>query len=444
MHSELGVIGSIQQVHSTHSVRHALKYHEPDLIYIYAPFDGQYIQLDPDPRSIDSAPTMTLEQLGEWLQEFKLYPIVVLSLLGHPPQNYPATLVKNSLMVWLQQDSRNTPGATRLGDNLLDILTKIPNDSDILKVIMRSSLKLAVDNAHHIWVNGNTPLINLSDRNQPHYSRLRAALLRVMLGRKSIKDQLYGAITHSDNFDKQAFLVFAISGNADACPFEFPAQLRSRLQWEDIRNRLPVIQFDFPLSIIRGTYHDLKAAIEAALDENMRHNHNDIGEILERQRVGWRGQNCCILLNWLVEIDELDDAVLRQWLGVWQRTLYHELVSHIPDQTVLVAVTCLQLPDEDSAQQAQHSANDALYETKVERIQTIGVEDALGRLKALEIRQFLDKGTRWYSDLKLAENGVEPQAYARWIHQRTQGRFEQTVDHLWQQYQRHYQDYLAT
>lgn len=443
LHSELNITGSITRATNRYSIQQALQVDPPDLLYICAPFDGEYLTLDPDLRAPNDNGQLTLEELGGWIKQDSP-PIVILHLLGKPVDNAPKKLIQKSRFVWLLRDQR----LTSMANSLYDFLEHVANTADITHFINTQSLKLQESITHCLWLNGDTPYFDLDPTVQQdlHYQQLRVALLRVVLGRQSLKNDLFTEIAHSRNFNtatSQA-LCFVVSGEQEACPSVFPAQLRQRIQWDDPENALPVTSYDLSLNLLASTdFHDVRDSILQTVDDHLRLGHDTLEEqFADRKPV--HGQNACLMLNWFLTIPENTSLQAFQfWIRVWFTVLKQEFIHAIPDQTVLTACLCIEAQTAEQAQNWMDAANDTLYQESTPQLRYFEIDEALDRLKAPEIRKFLEPNGRWYSALKLNEHSINPRQYANWLHQQHNGSFEETVTTLWQQYQRNHQDFRA-
>ncbi|MGB0846036.1 MAG: toll/interleukin-1 receptor domain-containing protein, partial [Thiolinea sp.] len=249
--SHLGMRGPLPRVTSVQSLGRELKQHQPDFIYLYGCFDGQSIVLDkPDSFAPGESGRLTLTEFGEWLKsaldhKAMIRPIVVLSLVGGVLNEYPAELVKHCKVLWIQS-VRMRGSHPLIESQLAQALEALSaNHGDLIKAINQQSDKRVNS---HLWVNGQ-PIRFDTHNGMPLSSQLRAALLRVMLGRDNLKAMLRDRIDRPEHRSGGSFLVYAVTGDAASCPFEVPQQLQSRLDWEDQEKGLPVIPLYFSLKV---------------------------------------------------------------------------------------------------------------------------------------------------------------------------------------------------
>ncbi|MEZ5477839.1 MAG: toll/interleukin-1 receptor domain-containing protein [Thiolinea sp.] len=431
---------AIPRITTVDSLRHDLRIYQPDLIYIYAGFEQQRVQLD-DSALPGGNDCFALEELGQWMAEAGLeHPLVIACLAGEKLDHYPQTLVKQARLVWIQS-SDNRLRHKQMGDQLLDHLADIPRQADLVKLIHAGQQR--ADISSHVWVDGPSPLLEHAQGSLS--MQLRLALLRVMLGRETLKQTLFGSVTDRNN--SHAFMVYAVSGDPQACPFDFPEQLQQRLEdWTGRETGLPVIAYHFPVAV--NPRQAARTVFEAVIDDGLYRYTSlpqpDIAFEAEFVRRHLHNTLKGIALNWYFRIPAGEEALALQWLETWRDFIHQEVAGFIPPQTILLVAVCLEVADESQAQILQDRANDLLYALRQFRIRLLRNPEALGKLPLQEISEFLEFKQPWREQLRLDELFIDPHAFASWVHQQTGGRFEDTVKLIWQQYQNNYQDYLAT
>jgi len=269
-----------------------------------------------------------------------------------------------------------------------------------------------------------------------------------MLGRENIKEYLFGKIYKSENINNNNFLIYVVTGNKSACPFDFPSQLQQRLQYEDNEHSLSVIPFYFNIDV--NPEFDSYETIDIALGQGLLHGSNDISQIFynECERRGLLDSECCISLNWLFKIKPDQQELIQEWLQQWIEIQCEEFINVIPETTVLLSAACIQIEQsEQSTQQAQDiqdEANELLDQVLGCNYQPIYIEQALGKLKPREITGFLRKNEHWRKQLKLDQYQIDIAHYAKWIYAQDKGEFDPSVRRIWQQYLSDYQEYLES
>lgn len=367
-----------------------------------------------------------------------------LSRIGDKISDYPKSLVENSHLLWIQQTRSKLQANTNLSNNIAHVFNLSNQNPDIIHAIQKIDSNLSHEISHHHWLKGRSIKIDMTDPEQSGERQLRAALLRIMLGRENIKNALHGQIFHSDIINNRSFLSYVVTGNKNACPFDFPAQLQQRLQYEDINHSLKVIPFYFNIDV-KPEYNAFDT-IEIALSQGILHASNDIAEIFHKAVTKY--DESCISLNWLLKVSQENQHLLNEWLIEWRGIQCHWFANKVPDQTVLLSAVCIQIEQDDNnqalAQKTQEQANEILEETESCQMEAIYIEDALGTLKAQEINSFLRKTPYWQKQLKLDQNNIDLKDYANWVYKQEKGKFDPSVRIIWQQSQDNYQKYLES
>ena len=430
---------NIPRVFTPSQLQREIGFIKPDIIYIYARYENETFLLDTD---YANGEPLTLDQLAQWLSENGLKPIIILSLIGAKINQYPESLIKNSRLLWIQQTRSKLTANLNLSDNIANVFSVSNQNPDIIQTIQKIDLSPNDQMHSHLWINGRSIKVKMSDPEQSGKRQLRAALLRILLGRENIKNAMYGQIFHSDIINNSSFLSYAVTGDNSACPFDFPAQLQQRLQYEDLEHSLKVIPYYFNIDVKEA--YEAYDTIETALEQGILNNSNDITEIFNKAVKNH--DECCINLNWLFKVSQENQRLIKQWLIEWRGIQCSWFINKIPDQTVLVSAICIQIEQSDSnsklAQETQDLANEILDETETCQIETIYVQDALGKLKAQEITSFLRKNPYWQEQLEFKENNIDLRDYANWVYKQHNGEFDASIRTIWKQSQNQYQEYL--
>ena len=453
----LDIYGPIPRITTPKAIKRELELHEPDLIYVYACIEDNRIILDADN---DGLNTITLQQLGEWIENLttSINPLVILSLIAKQSiQQYPVTLINNSRLLWILSTQRDDRIAD-LEKQIFAVIEPLPQNGDISQLINQQSRHLPLGMQSLLWLNGKTPYLSTDPSEKRRQQQFRAALLKVMLGRDDLKDQLYGGISKRLGTSKQ--LIFAVTGTSQACPFDVPAQIQQRLQWANDRN-LPVIPYYFHIrlptsSTENDTKNDTKNNLNNMLNlfdkvikDGILHGSPNIDDIfyqkLEEQ--GLLQQECCFMINWYFNVSEQQQNRLQLWLQIWSDLICEYFANTTPEKSILVHALCLESPKEELTNKIHKIAYQVLREKAQppQRCskQNIIIKHPLGILEPEEISDFFAENKNWFIGLKLDEFKVDAYALAQWVCDKTQGEFEDTVTLLWKQYQSDYKDFLT-
>lgn len=439
----LNIRGPVPRVSSRKSFLRALKHHEPDLLYFFASVKGGKIVLDaPDSLRPNEALDLSMETLGECIQEAKLRPVVVISLLGEELTHYPKILAENCRVLWIQSTtSKLSSKSKHLEDILAGTLERLGQENDLVALINDT---FAQDRTiqQNLWVSGQSPQLETQGLSLIH--RLRAALLRVMLGREDLKDKLYSQILKPEHLNAGYCLAYIVTGDEASCPFDVPSQLQQRLDQDDTAKSLPII--NFPLSLTVDPESDPEDVIAELFEGSLLDRSGHVEETFhsELERRGLSTTDCCIAINWTIHLPENSAVVLAEWLTALANLIRDEITPYIPQQTLLLNALCIQTTNPDLAQQVQDTANKTLQLYRREGMRLIRIAEALGKLQDYEIIDFFEDNPHWQKTLKFEVYNIEPNTYTDWIYQHSnQGEFEKTVNLIWQQYQNDYNDYQA-
>lgn len=435
LNSYLDISGFIPRISTADQLQREINHQQPDLIYFYCPIQQDKLQLDNS--------RVSLQQLAEMIEQADLpsSPILILNLTGTSDDCYSLPLLKQTRLIWLQINRSQLTAHSRYEKSLFNVLEKLRHNNDLAAVISHENL---TQKQAYLWLTKQTPKLNIEQDSSHQKQQLRAALLRVMLGRKALKESMSYEIASTEHRHQGQVLIYAICGDEKACPFEFPAQIRQTLQWDDPERKLNVIPFEFPVTI--NPSQDPYQAIENDFSYGLLQGSSKIEEFFfnEKARRGLDQLDCCIMINWLITVPQQNidniDTLIKKWIGAWCEIINELVVGNLPTQTVLVSAACLQVNREDQAQKIHDIANKSIRDIDYPALQLIPVEKALGKLNNTEIGDFLRNKKRWRRDLKLDDYHIKPYDYADWIIENTQGVFDATVQLIWQQYQTNYTD----
>jgi hypothetical protein len=363
--------------------------------------------------------------------------VVILSLIGAELSAYPATLARNSRLLWIQS-TRLRHNATVIEGLLAQTLETLSSRHDDMVKVINNTADRRVRS--HVWLNGQSPRFNPAESAQLS-GQLRAALLRVLLGREHLKNSMFGSVVKREHINNSSFLAYAVTGDRQACPFDFPTQLQSRIDWEDTENGLPLLPLYFSLTVDADT--DPADQIADALDQGLydRTGSTEMAFQSMLERRGLSNSDCCIALNWNITLPVGMVGHLGGWLDNWGDIMCAEIADYIPPRTIMLSALCIQVDDQASAQAVQDIANQCLHTLRDYNIRLIRNREALGKLEMDEISDFLEYNEHWRTHLKLREYTIDPYHYAGWVYERTGGEFDATVNAIWTQYQQDYQDY---
>jgi len=449
LESHFQIKGAITRFNTAKQLHRELKTEQPDLLYLYAQAEDGRILLDQDSNGENN---ITMEQLGNWLKEAKLSPVIILTLISNRNiTEYPKTLIDNSSLVWVLAATHPSK-IPALEQQLFNVIEKLPGNPDISALINQQNDHKQRQLQSILWNSYQTPKLIISHTEQRRKQQFRIALLRTVLGREALKDQISGGVGRSIN--NTPMLVYAVSGTASTCPFDVPSQVQNQLQYINV-NKFPVISYYFNIQISpEPDSIEIENSISDAIDYGIRIGSSDPAEVIQHEitRRAYENQECCIAFNWFFELPQhLSDQAaekLSEWIHQWINALCEEFSHAVPDKALLIHALCLQFNSQEDAQYAHKIVNKSLRLDKQQKnskascnIKFLRIADALGKLEETEISNFFETNQHWQKNLRLNEANIDYYDFAEWIHQKTQGDFDKVINTIWHQYQNNYRQF---
>ncbi len=273
---------------------------------------------------------------------------------------------------------------------------------------------------------------------------IRASLIPHLLGRINEK-RLLAATVHPTACK---LVLYHVCGERQACVHDFPYQGRGHL--EDVVPGLTVRQ-----TLIPGRMHPNQDAdeLEDQLVEALGYDpakKQTVGDALRQlaRRQPNDGETLVVSLAWLLEpTDSLSADAAIEWLGHWKQTLVDLFTpAEIPEYFLVLAGVCLQWRAASSggdwpsragttATKHQERAADLLDRRRRPHCDWVGIKTPLDQLEQGELETFfqtqLEKG-------RLCMRGLDAYDLADWVWARTEGRFELTVDLIYDACKQHF------
>ena len=436
--SYLGIKNPVPRLSSLAQIKREIRHLEPDFIYIYGKCQQGEICLD---KNHGIQETLSLKTLASCLETTSNKPLIIISTVGKDIKQYPQSLIQNSRWLWIQQSSQFNRNA--LSDNLQSTFETLATQPRLNHAIFAENQQSLTQ---HIWSNGAAVCITTKSDQDHQRQQLRAALLRFLLGRRALKETLYGAITHSNLFKQSASSFYFLAGNQFSCPFDFPGQLQERAQWHDPQKSTPMIPYFFHIQMNNEmeAYEQFDSALTDGFFNGQRSPEKIFQSIIEDN--GYSGQECIINVNWLITVNsEYSQESLNNDLKSLLEIIDEAFYNAMPNNTTLLNAICLEAKDADDAalEKIQLKTNKTLRDYCPAGQHFESIDEPLGKLKEAEIRYFFDKNTHWRKGLAFELHTIDTDEYAEWIHTKTGGSFDDTIRLIWQEFQNNYQQYLA-
>ena len=214
----------------------------PDVVYIYTSFENGQLYLDADRHGN----TLSLDQLVEWFQQAGLRPLLILVLHGRfNVSMVPDNLQKQTRLIWCLY----TPMPSALDDlsntvRLFFERSNQTNSGDLQTLISQLDHRKTVVSE---CITPASPLeIKVDAQTQRKSQQFRAAMLRIMLGRETVKSTLGLAI--QQHLGNSGVFVYAVAGSELSCVFDLPQQIYYKML-PNQRNHQGVLIVNWPLHI---------------------------------------------------------------------------------------------------------------------------------------------------------------------------------------------------
>ena len=439
--SQFLINGPITRVNTPKELHRVLLANQPDLLYLYAQGENGKILLDQDS---NGEHYITLEQLGTWLKEAEITPIIIISLITYNKKisEYPKTLINNSCLTWILVATHEIR-IPLMEKQLFNVFERLPKNGDITAVIKQEN-----DHSKHpiqsiVWNSYQTPKLEISQTEQRKKQQFHAALLRVVLGREELKDRISGGIARSIN--KTNMLVYAISGVKSACPFDVPAQVKNQLQ-NDARKGSPVIPYYFNIDVFADyDESNMQESIDDAISYGLLKGSPEAAIIFQQEinRRGLDTQDCYIVFNWFFKVPKEMQSKLEPWIKLWMKAICSSFDNAVPEKALLIHALCLQVDTQEIAENTQKIVNQALNDWQIDDCSSIPLKltNPLGQLEEQEISDFFRGNKVWRENLRLDKQNINHNDFAHWIHQKTGGEFEKVVEEIWTQFKQNYRQY---
>jgi hypothetical protein len=421
----------------------------PDLVYLHAPVgptvDGEpSIVLASD--GIEDYRPVPLSAIGALLARFaQRPPILWLHLIESEPLNVETvlqTLVPASRLTQLTLCTQADLDAARR--RTLEALRRFDQgEQDPAAVFGQTGGERS-----RLWLCGQRTRIQTARNNSGAHlrARVRAALVRVMLGREVEKERIDGA-QRALRPPRKPILLFGVVGDAESAVHDFPTQVRRHIHINDQNQRRnafdptvvtsvsfhqrievpaapvpPVLPFDPVDGLIRRIKNELGVHAGYLMSEAIRNTAPPSGPSI-------------IIFDWLIRPEpRVSDDRLVEWLDAWKRAnaaLFGADELELNHRVLICA--CIQCPpdwDRPRIDGLQTRVDDAITRQPERgsgaRLKALAFGKGLGTLDLSDLETFYADGDLNHTELALGSR--DPYAIAHFVHGRTGGRFEATVD----------------
>jgi hypothetical protein len=414
--------------------RRELEFHlrqdPPDLIYCFTLLDAQgALALG---RSESDRHTLDLNELARLLEQARTRPVLWMSLIAsaRPRTTWHALLPHCHLLLAQQTDiirveaasERNLAWLERLQEGLRDPCSLVSDHPDPRVTLIHSSAPVRL----------RLPAAE-AETGAGLRARIRATLLRILLGREPEKNMLYGYTQGASDGD---LLAYVAVGDEQACVHDFPAQVRHRLE-QTLEDGIRVVTQFVPASL--GTSPEPDLEIGRLFKRHLLPAGGSLGEALEGllRHPPLEDESVVIALPWLLDLGaETSEVQVEQWIESWARLHAQAFAGTIPERCRVLLGACIRLeqPCPLAPEQVLGCANAALGRAAAEAspgFEPVKLGKPLGRLSADHLHRFY---TQSRFGPRLLPSRLDARRLAQWIVSQTDGAFSDTVDLVYGEY----------
>jgi hypothetical protein len=413
-----------------------LKHDPPDLIYCFTLFDATHSLVLG--HSEADRHLLRLEEFAELLAQSASKPLLWMNLIrstGSLP-DWQTLLPRCRLLLAHQSHMMQPETATgrllawldRLQEGERNPSALISHDANIDSLVVHSGapvrLRLPGSDAE------TSPAL---------YARIRAALLRILLGREAEKNMLYG---YTRGAGEGALLAYVAAGDEQTCVHDFPAQIRHRLE-QNLDDGIRVVTRFIPASL-----HDsgsISYKISRLFKQHLMPTGNPLREALEAliRHPPLEGESIVIALPWLLDLETGVSAdEVGNWIEEWARIHTEFMATEIPDKSLVLLGACIRVQDKCplSPDEVLQAANAAVNLAAVEAppgFKVVKLEKPLGKLSMDDLHHFYVQNQL---GPRLLPHDLNARRLAEWIisETKTQGGFSETVNLVYREYKEGY------
>jgi len=425
---------AVDAAHDPDELRIALD-RDPELVYLYARIasDGQLVlgQGGARPRG------MPVADLLDGLRHLGIRPIVWLHLIedADPEPGDPLSVLDAAgdfPLVLLQRTGQW--GVTAGQERALELVRHLagsdrPSPAAALGTLSQASFLALQARCGLVLTSPRAPEAQLK-------AQIRAALIRLRLGRKQQRNQIAQETQQALDGD---MLMFAVGGQRDARPAELPDQIRYDLEnTGDQRYPVRVVRLMLSLDLdaelaAPGAEGVLESAIHTCLQRDLRLGAlSPKAALMQGEPPAAPDEQLILLLSWRLTVPAaLDAPALERWVAAWSRV--HASVfppDQIPERGRLLVGACVQWPAgwcQDAGAEPREMADGlsrALWDIGQRGIRTIEYLDPLDLLSERDLLTFFREIDKIEDS---CTRGHDPRGLAAWARKEAGGRFDDTV-----------------
>lgn len=286
------------------------------------------------------------------------------------------------------------------------------------------------------------------DHRAAFMDQIRAALIRILLGREDEKLRLYYALKKAHG---GTLLLYGVCGDEQSCVHDLPGQTRQFIADLDRGLRVETRPIPYTLAPSPTLFDDLTRQFKQDLNVTRRNPPREaLGDLLIGEPTS--DETLVIALSWLLEVAPgCAPGELGDWLATWRRAVSGVLNrDEIPPDYRILVGACIQWPagwpeaHGSDANSLQQTIDRALRprDNPPPHLRPIAMEQSLALLKRREVLEF-------YQDCEpalkegLGARDLPVEALVDYLLARTGGRFRETVDLICGECREHYAGFNA-
>lgn len=297
------------------------------------------------------------------------------------------------------------------------------------------------------WLGGRSLRLRPgADPDQALLAQIRAALIRILLGRKTERLLIFDGIRQAPG---ASLILYAVCGDEHACVHDLPEQTRQYVEEIDrsilVETRpIPFVMrnTDDPDAIARQLKQDLSIGFALPPSEALRR----IPVVRPEPE-----DTLVIALSWLLTPDPgFDPKGMGNWLRAWKQATFDVLEpEEIPRDTRVLVGACIQWPagwpedhGTDAATLHGGIAQALRRNNPGDYVRTIDIEHPLGLVKEAELIAFYRNSDARLRK-RLGADKLDLDRLADYLLEQAHGRFQETVELIYRECKQGYADFAA-
>lgn len=442
--SRWGIVNS-RRVSTLSDLERELDMDMPNVVYVYTKIQNGKLVLDHS----QHGDVLDLEDLASMFRRSGLRPLLILVLVGQFNSSMiPVKLREQTRFIWCLYGGESA--LDELSDTVRSFFERSSHaESDELDPLIKG---LASRSAIRSECFCFEPLrLSVDAKSQRKEQQFRAAMLRIMLGRKEIKSEL--GLSIQDHLGQPSIFVYAVVGSELSCIFELPQQVYNKMLPNPKSNQ-GIVLVNWPLHVTitpEVCFDDWSAetSIHEVIKHNIKQGADDLGALVQQKAASYGiSENAgAVVFHWNITLnDVLSEEQLNNWLTAWSKLVAEKFGDIYTHGVTLVHALCIKVKDRAQIQTV-HDQVQGFISREIEETPSFTpypIRAPLSNLEPFDIEGFFrDKANAdWIEYFRFKDFTIDRVDLARWVCDKTGGEFEEVVRSLWQIQQTNYREYL--